>query len=78
MFRRLNLSRFPYPIRGVFDAIFCRNVMFYFDGALRERMVREFQGLLQPGGYLFVGRSETLIGIKSEFRLVGPAVYQLR
>ena len=76
MFRRLNLSRFPYPIRGVFDVIFCRNVMFYFDRSLRERMIREFQGLVRDGGYLLIGHSETLIGIESGFQCSRAAVYR--
>ena len=76
MFRRLNFTKMPYPINGVFDAIFCRNAMIYFDQDLRSRMVAEFARLLRPEGYLFVGHSETLIGRESLYRTIKPSVYQ--
>lgn len=76
MFRRLNFTVFPYPIKGVFDVIFCRNAMIYFDRDLRRSMVREFAKLLRPGGLLMVGHSETLIGMESNFRTIKPSVYQ--
>lgn len=76
MFRRLNFKAIPYPIRGVFDVIFCRNAMIYFDRPQRERMVREFARLLKPGGYLLVGHAETLIGMSDCFRVVRPSIYE--
>jgi chemotaxis protein methyltransferase CheR len=76
MYRRLNFTVFPYPIKGIFDVIFCRNAMIYFDRTLRAKMVNEFARLLKPGGYLLVGHSETLIGIESTFKTIRPSVYQ--
>lgn len=76
VFRRLNLNRTPYPIRGVFDAIMCRNVMIYFDNELRSRIVGEAFRLLRPGGYLLIGHAETLVGIESRFEFERPAVYR--
>jgi chemotaxis protein methyltransferase CheR len=76
VFRRLNFKAIPYPIRGVFDVIFCRNAMIYFDRSQRERMVREFARLIRPGGYLLVGHAETLIGMSDCFRVVRPSIYE--
>ncbi len=76
MYRRLNFTVFPYPIKGIFDVIFCRNAMIYFDRPLRAKMVNEFARLLKPGGYLLVGHSETLIGIESTYKTIRPSVYQ--
>ncbi|MBK6733652.1 MAG: protein-glutamate O-methyltransferase [bacterium] len=76
MFRRLNFKAMPYPIRGTFDVIFCRNAMIYFDRPQRERMVREFARLLKPGGYLLVGHAETLIGMSDCFRVIRPSIYE--
>jgi chemotaxis protein methyltransferase CheR len=75
-FARLNLSDVPYPMRGPMDAIFCRNVMIYFDREGRSRFVREATRLLVPGGYLFVGSSESLSGIGEGFQAVMPSVYR--
>jgi chemotaxis protein methyltransferase CheR len=58
------------------DAIFCRNVMIYFDREGRSRFVREANRLLLPGGYLFVGSSESLSGIGDGFHAVMPSVYR--
>ena len=76
MFHRLNFTVFPYPIKGMFDVIFCRNAMIYFDRNLRTKMVTEFARLLKPGGYLLVGHSETLIGIENTYETVRPSVYR--
>jgi len=75
VFRRLNLSVTPYPMRGPMDAIFCRNVMIYFDNDVRRRLLAEFVRLLKPEGYLFVGHAESLTGILSGLRAVAPSVY---
>lgn len=73
-FGRLNLMA-PWPMRGPFDAIFCRNVMIYFDKDTQQRLVERYRQLLRPGGYLFVGHSESLTGLAHQFRYVQPAVY---
>jgi len=75
-FARLNLMG-EWPMRGSFDAIFCRNVMIYFDKPTQTRLVARFRKMLAPGGYLFVGHSESLNGHSAGFRYVQPAVYAL-
>ncbi len=74
-FARLNLMD-PWPMRGSFDAIFCRNVMIYFDKPTQDRLVNRFWDLLGPGGTLFIGHSESLTGTSHKFRYVKPTVYQ--
>ncbi len=71
----LNLME-PWPMKGPFDAIFCRNVMIYFDTQTQHKLVNRFWDLLEPGGYLFVGHSEGLSAIKHKFRYQRPAVYK--
>jgi chemotaxis protein methyltransferase CheR len=72
---RLNLME-PWPMRGPFDIIFCRNVMIYFDKKTQERLVQRFYELIRPGGYLLVGHSESLTGADHDFKYIKPATYQ--
>jgi len=74
-FRRLNLAEPPYPMRGPFDIIFCRNVMIYFDQAVRQRLISAMERLLRPGGYLLIGHSEALSGIQLGLRMLRPSVF---
>lgn len=75
-FRRLNLIQDNYPFKGKFDFIFCRNVMIYFDKKTQEGIVNKFYNYLADGGYLFIGHSESLNGVKSPFKYIKPAVYK--
>ncbi|MDR0307230.1 MAG: methyltransferase domain-containing protein [Chitinispirillales bacterium] len=74
-FSRLNLSTPPFPMKGPFDLIFCRNVMIYFDNTVRQRLLKEFERLLRPGGYLMVGHSESLAGLQCSLDTIKPSVY---
>lgn len=74
-FGRLNLME-TWPFRGRFDAIFCRNVMIYFDGPTKAALVDRFTQQLKPGGWLYIGHSESLIGSHPGLQLVGRTVYR--
>lgn len=74
-FRHLNLAIFPSPLHGPLDMILCRNVMIYFDQALRSKLVNEFARLLKPGGCLIISHSESLVGIDVDLKMVRPSVY---
>jgi chemotaxis protein methyltransferase CheR len=74
-FAPLNLMG-AWPMRGPFQAIFCRNVMIYFDRPTQQTLVQRFHDLLAPGGYLFVGHSESLSALSHGFTYVQPAVYR--
>jgi chemotaxis protein methyltransferase CheR len=76
-FRRLNLLDAHWPLRGPFDAIFCRNVLIYFDKATQRRILERFAPLLAPSGLLFVGHSEALHNAHDLFRSRGRTVYEL-
>jgi len=73
-FKALNLVG-PWPMRGPFDVIFCRNVMIYFDRPTQQRLIHRFWDMLAPGGELFVGHAESLTGLAHQFTYVRPAVY---
>jgi chemotaxis protein methyltransferase CheR len=73
----LNLMQ-AWPMKGPFNVIFCRNVMIYFDRPTQQRLVNRFWDLLETGGYLFVGHSEGLSGIRHEFKYMKPAIYKKR
>lgn len=76
LFRRLNLIRDEYPFRRQFHVIFCRNVMIYFDKTNREKLIANFHRHLVPGGYLFLGHSESISRNNPLFRYIRPAVYR--
>ena len=74
-FRRLNLMRKTFPFSGKFDVIFCRNVMIYFDKQTQEELVNKFYQYTQPGGYLFIGHSESLNSLSTPYQFVRPTIY---
>lgn len=74
-FERLNLNDASYPVAGPFDAIFCRNVLIYFDMDSRTRVINRLLDLLAPNGYFFLGHAESLTGMTDRVRSVAPAVY---
>lgn len=75
-FEHLNLLEDEPAFRGPYQLIFCRNVMIYFDRQTQEELVNKLATYLVPGGYLFVGHSESLTGIHHPLKPVRPAVYR--
>lgn len=75
-FRRFNLMNTIFPFREKFHIIFCRNVMIYFDRLAKDALVKRFYEMTSPGGYLFVGHSESLERNRTAYRYVVPAVYK--
>jgi chemotaxis protein methyltransferase CheR len=73
-FRHLNLFT-DWPFKNKFNYIFCRNVMIYFDRPTQEGLINHYYDVLGPGGYLFIGHSESLSGISHKFEYVKPTVY---
>lgn len=78
VFRRMNILEEVEAFRGSFDVVLCRNVMIYFDEPTKVRLLRTFHSSLRPGGYLFIGASETLSGLPHPFYPAGPTAYQRR
>jgi chemotaxis protein methyltransferase CheR len=65
-----------WPIRQTFDAIFCRNVVIYFDKETQTRIFNHMADLLTPNGWLYIGHSESLYKICDRFKLMGRTIYQ--
>ena len=76
-FRQVNLLADTWPIRGPLDAIFCRNVMIYFDKETQLQILERFAPMLQPDGLLFAGHSESFYNATHLFKLRGKTVYEL-
>ncbi|MFT6772887.1 MAG: chemotaxis protein methyltransferase CheR [Paracoccaceae bacterium] len=76
-FRQLNLLH-DWPFRGPFDAIFCRNVVIYFDTETKARLVNRFAEMLAPHGILYLGHSESLLGEHSLLISEGRTIYRRR
>jgi len=75
-FRPLNLIG-AWPMKGPFDAVFCRNVVIYFDEKTQMRLLNRIASLLRPGGYLYLGHSERMVGpAEALFRLDGTTTYR--
>lgn len=75
-FRRINLLERDWPVRGPLDAIFCRNVMIYFDRPTQLSILERFAPLLRADGLLFAGHSESLHHAAHLFRPCGRTVYR--
>jgi chemotaxis protein methyltransferase CheR len=76
-FRQLNLLADGWDLRGPFDAIFCRNVMIYFDKATQRKILSRFVPLMKPDALLFAGHSENFLYVSDSLRLRGKTVYEL-
>lgn len=75
-FRRINLLDAVWPVQGPLDAIFCRNVMIYFDKTTQYGILKRFVPLLRKDGALFAGHSESFMHAGDLFRSTGRTVYQ--
>ena len=76
-FRQLNLLQPRWPLQTRFDAIFCRNVMIYFDKATQLQVLQRLAQRLKPDGLLFAGHSENFTQARELFELQGKTVYRL-
>ncbi|HSR36580.1 MAG TPA: protein-glutamate O-methyltransferase [Desulfurivibrionaceae bacterium] len=76
-FSRFNLMH-EFPWREELDVIFCRNVMIYFNRETQQELVAKFYRALVPGGYLFIGHSESITSLKHDFTQVDATAYQKR
>lgn len=76
IFRKFNLMTQIYPFKRKFHIIFCRNVMIYFDQNTKNELINRMYDCLEPGGYLFIGHSESVDRTKSRFQYVMPSVYR--
>ena len=75
-FQRLNLIEDAFSFSAPLDAIFCRNVIIYFDRSTQERLISRFCSVLRPNGHLFLGHSESIHGFTLPLRRVVSTVYR--
>jgi chemotaxis protein methyltransferase CheR len=76
LFRKFNLMNTTFPFKRNFHVIFCRNVMIYFDIKTKRELVARFYNSTEPGGYLFIGHSESLNFDDTGYKYIMPAVYR--
>jgi chemotaxis protein methyltransferase CheR len=76
IFRKFNLMETRFPFRKKFHIIWCRNVMIYFDHETRKRLIDKFYDVTEPGGYLFIGHSESIARNETRYTYVMPAIYR--
>ncbi|MBO9545843.1 CheR family methyltransferase [Caulobacter sp.] len=77
-FARLNLMDDAYPIENDLDIIFCRNILIYFDKPTQAKVLKRLCNHLAPGGYLFLGHSESIVGIDLPVVQIANTVFQKR
>ena len=75
IFRQFNLMD-PFPFRRKMHVIFLRNVMIYFDADTKAKLVRKLYDVLEPGGYLFIGRTETIDRTVAPFQMIQPSIFR--
>ena len=76
IFRRLNFMDSVFPFKKKFHIIFCRNVMIYFDAETKKELIDKFYNVTEPGGYLFIGHSETINRDESKYKCLAPSIYR--
>ena len=75
LFRKFNLMD-PFPFKRKMHIVFLRNVMIYFDKETKQELVRKVYDAMEPGGYLFIGRTETIDRSEVPFRLIQPSIFR--
>ncbi|WP_224983153.1 CheR family methyltransferase [Geomonas agri] len=73
-----NLTERSWPQKSRYDAIFCRNVLIYFDGSLQQHLVQRMTGLLREDGLFFSGHSEAFLGFECRLQAQGHTVYRMK
>jgi len=73
-FKRVNLMDDNYDVRSDYDIIFCRNVLIYFDRVTQERVINKLSAKLKPGGFLFLGHSESVSNMQIPLAQVRPTI----
>lgn len=76
IFRNFNLMERTLPFKKKFHVIFCRNVMIYFDYETKMKLINKFYEFTEPGGYLFIGHSESINKEETKYKYIMPAVYR--
>ena len=76
IFRHFNLMNEVFPFKSRFHVIYCRNVMIYFDEKTKIDLINKFYEFTEPGGYLFIGHSESLGQAGTKYKYIMPAVYR--
>jgi chemotaxis protein methyltransferase CheR len=76
LFARLNLMDETYPADDDMDMIFCRNILIYFDKPTQSKVLRRLCSHLRPGGLLFLGHSESVVGIELPVKQIASTVFQ--
>jgi len=76
IFRKFNLANKVFPFRKKFHTIFCRNVMIYFDHKTKIELVNNFYDIMEFGGYLFIGHTESIPRNETKFQYIMPSVYR--
>lgn len=75
IFRKFNLME-PFPFKRKMHVVFLRNVMIYFDTDTKKRLIQKVYDVMEPGGYLFIGRTETLDRSSTPFQLIQPSIFR--
>lgn len=75
-FERLNFMDNSYHVEGSFDVVFCRNVLIYFDRPTQERVLQKLCEKLRPGGYFFLGHSESIMNMDLPLQVMQPTIFK--
>jgi chemotaxis protein methyltransferase CheR len=75
-FFRFNFMEATYNLPHMFDVIFCRNVLIYFTRETQEQVLTKLCSKLKPGGYLFIGHSESILGMDLPIQQIKPTIYK--